>query len=470
MKKNIYISLVLLALQVAGCIDDKEYCPNLPQDPSVMEPKDYALPVDENKTFLHPGCMAVQEDFDRAKRHIAVGDEPWTSAFDALEQGRFFRREHGVTRVGSLYGGWLVRATAGKSNYLEELDDYYYGAGNFDIQNQDCTTAYSKAVYWKLTGAKAYADDAVHILNSWASECKGITGDNNKYLAYSTSAYEFASVAELLRDYEGWKAEDQAAFKEWIVRVHVPVLTGFLNTHESTSAVVGATHYWSNWDLMAMLGLMSIGVYCDRPDLYNRVIDYVTYGGGNGNFRRFIGYIHPAVSGEDDIDLGQTQEAGRDQGHNLLSIRLAAAICRIAWNQNDDLYGYDDNRFLKGAEFVAKYNYGPLIEQQQHLDAPLTYPFHAGIVNANGTYHEANSETDRGQYCAGFVSIYEHYRKYKGLSTRYVKWAAKTPGQNDLEADTTKVVNIEPETYDHNSGSGSSHGTLLFTEDESRLR
>lgn len=470
MKTNLYISFALSTLLAVSCIDDKEYSPKLPQDPSVMEPKEYALPIDEHKTFRHPGCMAVQEDFDRAVKHVSAGDEPWTTAFEALKKGRFFSRAHGVTRVASLYKGWLVRASANKSNYMEELDEYYWGAGNFAIQNQDCTTAYSKAVYWKLTGDKAYADDAVNILNAWAGECKGITGDNNKFLAYSGSAYEFASVAELLRDYEGWKAEDQAAFKEWIVRVHVPTLIKFLDTHESTSSTVGGSQYWSNWDLMDMLGLMSIGIYCDRPDLYNKVINYVTYGGGNGNFHRFVGYIHPAIDGEDDIDLGQTQEAGRDQGHNLLSIRLAAALCRIAWNQGDDLYGYDDNRFLKGAEFVAKYNYGPCIEEQQGLTTPLTYPFHAGIVNASGTYHEDNSTYARGQYCAGFVSVYEHYKKYKGLSTRYVKWAAKTPGQNDILADTTKVVNIEPETYDHDSGSGSGHGTLLFTEDESRLR
>lgn len=212
---------------------------------------------------------------------------------------------------------------------------------------------------------------------------------------------------------------------------------------------------------------MAIGVYLDEPQYYNMAINYITYGSGNGNWRRYINYIHPKIEGEDDIDLGQTQESGRDQGHDLLSIRLGAAICRIAWNQGDDLYGYDDNRFLKGAEFVAKYNYGPMIEQQNHTT--LTYPF-KGLIVGPGTYHDKYSDQDRGQYCSGFVSIYEHYKKYKHLSTRYVRWAAKTPGQSDLTADTTKVVNIEPETYDHNQGAGSSFGTLLFTEDESALR
>lgn len=457
-----FVASMMLTLAMTSCVDDKDYEPKLPQDPSITEPKDYALPIDENKTFIHPGCMAAQSDFDRAKRHINSGDEPWSTAFAALKNSRFFKQN--FLRI-NLYKGYLLRGSANKEQYLEELDEYYKGAGNYDQEYQDCSSAYSKAVYWKLTGDTQAADFAVKVLNTWAQNCKGVTGDNNKFLAIMEAGYDFASVAELMRDYEGWKAEDQATFKEWLVKNFAERSIEYLDYHGNWPD--GSTHYWSNWDLGNMLSLMAIGVYCDRPDFYNKVINYITYGSGNGNWRRFIGYIHPAIAGEDDIDLGQTQEAGRDQGHNLLSIRLGAAICRIAWNQGDDLYGYDNNRFLKGAEFVAKYNYGPMIEKQQGIK--LTYPFQAMIV-APGIYHKDNSTEDRGQYCSGFVSIFEHYKKYKNLSTRYVRWAAKTPGQNNITADTTKVVNIEPETYNHNQGAGSSFGTLLFTEDESALR
>lgn len=462
MKKKNIIGVLVMALALTSCVDDKEYDPKLPQDPSITESKPNAIPIDDNKTFVHPGCMANQEDFNRAKKHMDAGDEPWSTAFAALRNAQFFKQN--FMRM-NLYKGYLLRGSADKSQYLEELDEYYRGAGNYDQEYQDCSAAYSKAVYWKLTGDTQAADFAVKVLNTWAQNCKGVTGDNNKMLCVMEAGYDFASVAELMRDYEGWKAEDQEAFKQWLIKVFAEKSIEYLDYHGNWPD--GSTHYWSNWDLGNMLSLMAIGVYCDRPDFYNKAIKYVTYGSGNGNWSRFIDYIHPAIEGEDDIDLGQTQEAGRDQGHNLLSIRLGAAICRIAWNQGDDLYGYDDNRFLKGAEFVAKYNYGPKIEEQRGIT--LTYPFQPMIV-APGTYHSDNSTEDRGQYCSGFVSIYEHYKKYKGLDTRYVKWAAKTPGQNDIKADITKHVNIEPETYNHNQGAGSSFGTLLFTEDESALQ
>lgn len=457
-----FAAALLFTLAATSCVDEKEYEPKLPQDPSITEKVDYALPIDEHKTFVHPGCMVSQEDFDRAKRHIQAGDEPWNSAFENLKQGRFFNQN--FLRI-SLYKGYQIRSSSDKSQYIEDLDEYIKWAGNYDQEAQDGSSAYSKAVYWKLTGDTQAADFAVNMLNTWAKECKGITGDPNKTLAFNATGYDFASIAELLRDYEGWKKEDQAAFKKWLVDVVASYNVKFLKNHANWPD--GSTHYWSNWDLGCMLSLMAIGVYLDEPQYYNMAINYITYGSGNGNWRRYINYIHPKIEGEDDIDLGQTQESGRDQGHDLLSIRLGAAICRIAWNQGDDLYGYDDNRFLKGAEFVAKYNYGPMIEQQNHTT--LTYPF-KGLIVGPGTYHDKYSDQDRGQYCSGFVSIYEHYKKYKHLSTRYVRWAAKTPGQSDLTADTTKVVNIEPETYDHNQGAGSSFGTLLFTEDESALR
>lgn len=469
MKTNLYICFSLSVFLAVSCIDDKEYNPKLPQNPSVTNPKDYAMPINANKVFKHPGCMVSQEDFDRAKKHIEAGDEPWTTAFEELKKGRFFLRDNNETRVGSLYKGYLVRGSADKEYYIEELDEYKKWSGNYGIEYQDGSAAFSKAVYWKLTGDAKFADAVVHILNAWAKECKGIIGDNNAALCVMQSAHNFASIAELMRDYPGWKAEDQAIFKEWLIKVHEDKLVAFLDKHATNASSSGSTHYWSNWDLGHMAALMAIGVYCDRPDLYNKALDYVTYGGGNGNFRRFINYIHPAIDGEDDIDLGQTQEAGRDQGHNLYSIRLGSIICRIAWNQGDDLYGYDDNRFLKAAEFVAKYNYGPLIEQQNG-GSPLTYPFHAAIVNSNGDYHSDNSADGRSMFYAGFLSVYEHYHRHKGLTTRYLRWAAKTPGQNDLEADTTKVVLIEPEADSQNQGAGYGHGTLLFTEDGSKLK
>ncbi len=484
MKIQSILTAFLAGLCFTACIDKEEYQAKLPGDPAMEDPKPYALKLDEHKTFKHPGCMAVQEDFDRAKKHIDAGEEPWSTAFNELKKSRFFNRPNTKEEAERLAlrlternaKGYLIRGSADKTYYVEDLDEYFpkgWG-GNFDFEYQATSAAYSKAVYWKLTGDKACADFAVNTLNAWAKHCKGVTGDENGQLAVNEACYDFASVAELLRDYDGWRKEDQDTFKVWMKSTFEVKLLDFLKKHDTAASASGPTHYFSNWDLEAMLALSAMGVYLDRPDLYNYALNYVTYGSGNGNWRRFIPYLHPAIKGEDDIDLGQTQESGRDQGHNGLSIRIGAALCRIAWNQGDDLYGYDDNRFLKGAECVAKYNYGPYFEKRD--GKKLTYPFQAGFVNSDGKYFTQYSADGRGLLNPCFVSIYEHYRKYAKLVTRYVNYAAHVPGQNQvpgktgmLNPDPTKVL-IEPETYNHNQGAGSSFGTLLFTEDDSKLK
>jgi hypothetical protein len=91
---------------------------------------------------------------------------------------------------------------------------------------------------------------------------------------------------------------------------------------------------------------MAIGVLTDRGDIYDQAVEYFKHGEGNGSVGHAVWYIHPN-------GLGQWEEIGRDQGHSVLGIGLMAAICEMAWQQGDDLYGFDGSRFLKGAEYVA---------------------------------------------------------------------------------------------------------------------
>ena len=79
--------------------------------------------------------------------------------------------------------------------------------------------AYQNALRWKIGGTKENADAAVRILMSWANACKGVGGDTNMSLAAGIYGHEFANAAELMRDYEGWSAEDFTKFKQWIIKV-----------------------------------------------------------------------------------------------------------------------------------------------------------------------------------------------------------------------------------------------------------
>src|SRR5690606_22375896 len=122
-----------------------------------------------------------------------------------------------------------------------------------------------------------------------------------------------------------------------------------------------------------------------------------------GNINRTVNFIHPGY-------LGQTQEAGRDQGHNTLVIALLSAFCEMAWKQGVDLYGYKNNRVLAGAEYVAKYN---LME-----DVPFSlygtdegYPSHA--LNTQVSAYQ------RGNARPCWELLYNHYVNRKGLAAPY---------------------------------------------------
>jgi hypothetical protein len=112
-------------------------------------------------------------------------------------------------------------------------------------------------------------------------------------------------------------------------------------------------------------------------------------------------------------DLGKWQESGRDQGHTTMGIAIYGAICQMAWNQGDDLFGYRNNRFLAAAEYVAKYNLGE--------DVPFT-PY------SNSSFKSPQiSDNSRGNNRPAWELIYNHYVKLMGLPAPYVtQYAERT--------------------------------------------
>lgn len=84
---------------------------------------------------------------------------------------------------------------------------------------------------------------------------------------------------------------------------------------------------------------------------------------------------------------GQSPAATR--AHTIMGIGQMGALCEMAWNQGDDLYGHDDNRFMKAAEYVARYNLGQ--------DVPSTrYTWGTGTTCARRE-HTVISDAGRGQ-------------------------------------------------------------------------
>lgn len=366
------------------------------------------------QSFTHPGLLHKQSDFDRMATKVNASTEPWIS-------------------------GWnkLVANSHSSSSYTLKgpVDTVYRGADGVHSENysklfNDAAAAYANALRWKIAGTTANADKAVEILNAWGSTLKAIRGTSDAYLAAGIYGYQVANAAEIMRTYTGWDSADFTTFKNMMINVFYSLNHDFLNRHNDACI----THYWANWDICNMASILAIGVLCDDRTIYDEALDYFKNGAGNGAIAKAVYYIHQG-------SLGQWQESGRDQGHNTLGIALMGPFCEMAWNQGDDMYGYSNNRFRAGCEYVAKYNLGN--------DVPyITYN------NCDNVNQKVISSSSRGNTRPAWEMAYNHYVNRMGIASPYTQQYAEQ-------------VRPEGGGGDYGSTSGGydqlGYGTLTFT-------
>ena len=369
-----------------------------------------ATPTATARSFTHPGLMHTEADFSRMREKIAAGAQPWVAGWNALTSS-------GRAGVGAT------------PNPLETVVRGGDGE-NFRTMVEDLERAYQFAVRWKVSGDTAYADRAVLFLNAWSSTMKALNGNADRFLAAGIYGYQWANAAEIMRSYPGWLPEDLARFQKLMLEVFYPLSHDFLINHNGANI----TNYWANWDLCAICCILAVGVLCDRADLYDEALAYYKSGRGNGAAAHNVYFLHPG-------HLGQWQESGRDQGHSTLGMALTGLLCEMAWNQGEDLYGYANNRFLAGAEYVAKSNLQDASGQYH------TLPF-STYVNRQGTF-TALSTAGQPNLRPAWESIYNHYVNRKGLSAPFV---------------ATIAAQLRPERGEW-GGDQPSFGTLTFSRD-----
>ncbi|MEO7577503.1 MAG: LamG-like jellyroll fold domain-containing protein, partial [Massilia sp.] len=332
--------------------------------------------------FVHPGLLHTQADFTRMA--LKFNTEPWKSSWNLLIANSHAQLGYTPSPQAVVYRG----------------DDGVH-AENYTKLFNDVAAAYACALRWKVGGDTAYADKAVQIMNGWSAVLTGIGGSSDAALAAGIYGYEFANAGEIMRGYSGWLAADFTRFQQMMRNVFYPTNHDFLVRHNDTEI----THYWANWDLCNMASVMAIGVLCDDRTLFDEAVAYFKGNAGNGAVAQAVYYVHPGY-------LGQWQETGRDQGHNTLGIALMGAICEMAWNQGVDLYGYDNNRFLMGAEYVAKAN---LIESGTSY---YTVPY-VTYTNVDKVNQTVLSTVGQGTVRPCWALVYNHYVNRKGLAAPY---------------------------------------------------
>ncbi len=369
-------------------------------------------------SLVHPGLLHTRTDLDRMAAKVKAGAAPYTAGFARLTANRHAQ------------SGWQPRPQA----------VVYRGSGtpeNYTVLYNDIHAAYQNALRYHVTGESAHADTAVAILNAWSATLTAVSGSADRFLAAGLYGYQFANAAELVRDHGDFEL---ARFQEMLGKQFGAMSDDFLVRHNN--AVV--SNYWTNWDLANMACVLATGILCDDRARIARAVDYFKNGAGLGAIRNAIPVVY-------DDGLAEWLEAGRDQGHALLGVGLMGTICEMAWNQGIDLYGYDDSRFLKGAQYVARWSLGGRV------------PFTASTRRKGAVGGWSGSETvsaaaavDPAMTRPIWAMIANHYTRRRGMPATYLTRIAAKAAPEGGGGD-----------YGPNSGGYDQlgFGTLAFTRD-----
>lgn len=360
-----------------------------------------------NKKFRHPGLLVTEADFTRIRKHIKSGQQPWATWYATLRADRS--------------AALNVKPSPREEVYrLDHLADRLYG---------DIWRAWSLALCWKLSDPQdnRYAEDAVATLDAWASTLKVVgtmppdyppaRDDHTGVILAGIQGHQLAQIGEVMRTYSGWAPEKLKRFQKMLLDVFAPVSSAFLRD--------GRIGSHANWDMASLVGTMSIGIFCDRSDLYQLALD--CYAGnnrgtlrnfGNGCIQHGVYFVHPGY-------MGQWEESGRDQGHSTLGMRLGGDLLEMAWNQGDDLYGMYDNRFLAAAEYVARSN---LLDENGNT-YPMPYTLeHNPSQPHTALWTEVNQSFQHGRNA--WEAIYNHYTNRLGIPAPNVKRMMEKVEQN----------------------------------------
>jgi len=286
--------------------------------------------VQSASAFVHPGALNTSADFTRMTTQLNANAQPWLDGWNKL----------------------LANSHSSSSYTLQgPLSIVYRGSGtpeNYNKLYNDIAAAYQNSLRWRIKGDTACANKAVEIMDAWSGTLTSVQGNSDRFLASGIYGYEFACAAENMRGYSGWTSGNFTRFQNMMKNIFYPMNHAFLVNHNDACI----TNYWANWDQCNMASILAIGILCDDQAKFDEAITYFKSGAGNGSVDHYVPFLY------NNGALGQGQEEGRDQGHSGLDVSLIGAFCQMAYNQGQDMFGWENNKILAACEYFADYNLG----------------------------------------------------------------------------------------------------------------
>ncbi|MET8007677.1 FG-GAP-like repeat-containing protein [Nonomuraea glycinis] len=290
--------------------------------------------------FKHPGVLVsrAQLDFVRAN----LGNEPWKSAWNALQLHRFAQVSYTAHPRAEVNCGPSSKPDNGCSD-----------------EREDAMAAYTHALRWYLTKDSRYAQKAIQIMDAWSAVITKHTGDNAP-LQTGWAGANFSRAAELIKHtYTGWTQAGRFA--------------GKLRTVYLPTVIAGRPDNNGNWELIMTDAAIGIAVHLDDRASFDRAI--TTWRG------RLPAYVYLKTDGSypkappnskhdtkaEIIDYwkgqttfvdGLTQETCRDLWHTGWGLAAISHVAETARHQGVDLYATAKHRLRSAMDFHARLELG----------------------------------------------------------------------------------------------------------------
>ncbi len=331
----------------------------------------YSQGNEKHDGFIHPGLLHTQQDLERIREAISKETSPIYDGFRVLRESKYSKHNYRL-RGPSVEWGRAPNVAMGEAA-------------------DDATAAYQNALMWCITGDKKHARKVAEILNRWSATHQRMVGVDG-VLAAGLQGFKFVNAAELLRHTDsGWSEEDAVRCERWFRSAIYPKIEHYAHFANG------------NWETAAFQNNVAIAVYCSDRELFESTMRYAVNGCGNGSIPNLVVY-----------DSGQCQETTRAQHYAQLGLGTLANAAEVAWNQGVDLYGWNDNRLMRGFEYTAKYGLGNDVQYQHYLDRTGKY----GFGGRHKHYTEISS-VSRGSFWAIFERPYNHYAMRRRMAVPF---------------------------------------------------
>jgi hypothetical protein len=295
--------------------------------------------------FQHPGVLVSRAQLDFIKAQVKAKAEPFYTQFkraQANQYGDLNYKLKGPPANGVIACGPISNPDLGCHD-----------------EDADASAAYLQALLWYITDNRAYAQNAIRIMNAYGRNLKAYTLSNAPLQA-AWSSSKWPRAAEIIRySNAGWAPADIQTFSDMLTRIELPL-------------IYNGSRADGNWELSMIEGMMGIAVFTDDHDLFDhaagmwtqRVPSSIYYAPFDGNHPVPVPrsadcwprcYWRAQTEFNASVNGVPQEVCDGLGGHVAYSFSAMIAAAETAHIQGLKLFESEEARLIAGMEFVSYY-------------------------------------------------------------------------------------------------------------------